>query len=327
MADDKTVRSFLLQVARSPVDEIRRALAGSPELANAVGPHPFWGGRPQALHVAVENKRRDVFELLLEAGADPAGTNDRYDHWSPLMIAIHGGQDAMRDRLIPLGAPVGLPEALLLGDDARVEELLRPGRPALPQNVPNGGSLLNFARTPFAIDRLIELGVPLELPNRWGVTPVQSLSRLGPSAQAHVKQLIAHGAQATPDVYARLDDREALALLLNADPGLAASESLFMAAVESGHTALVEWLLTRGANVNSRADGQSRQTALHAAAWNGDLPMVRLLVESGADISARDEEHDSTPRQWAATAIRIRNDSRPQQAVDYLAGRGAGADE
>ena len=71
--------------------------------------------------------------------------------------------------------------------------------------------------------------------------------------------------------------------------------------------------------MNSRVDGQSRQTVLHAAAWNGDLPMVRLLVESGADISARDEEHHSTPRQWAETAIRIRNDPHPRPVVDYLA--------
>jgi len=132
------------------------------------------------------------------------------------MIAIHGGQDDMRDRLMLLGSPVGLPEAILLGDDARVEELLRPGKPALPRQVPNGGSLLSFARTLFAVDRLIELGVPLGLPNRWGVTPVQSLSRLGTEGQTLVRKLIDRGAQATPDVYARLGDREALALLLNA---------------------------------------------------------------------------------------------------------------
>ena len=60
-------------------------------MVNAVGPHPFWGGRPQPLHVAIETKRRDMFDLLLGAGADVNGTNDEYDHWSPLMLARDAG--------------------------------------------------------------------------------------------------------------------------------------------------------------------------------------------------------------------------------------------
>jgi isoquinoline 1-oxidoreductase subunit alpha len=32
----------------------------------------------------------------------------------------------------------------------------------------------------------------------------------------------------------------------------------------------------------------ARQSALHAAPWNGDLPMVKRLVEAGADLAARD---------------------------------------
>jgi ankyrin repeat protein len=75
--------------------------------------HPFWGGRPQPLHVAIETKRRDLFDLLLEAGADVNGTNDEYDHWSPLMLARDSEREDMRDELIRRGARVGLMEALL----------------------------------------------------------------------------------------------------------------------------------------------------------------------------------------------------------------------
>ncbi len=57
------------------------------------------------------------------------------------MLAIHRERDAMREELIRRGAPVGLVEALMLGDDARVA-----GETALPQHVPNGGSLLSFVR-------------------------------------------------------------------------------------------------------------------------------------------------------------------------------------
>ena len=129
---DQVVQGFLKLVATGQIDEVRRVLAAAPQMVNVVGPHPFWGGRPQPLHVAIETKRRDMFELLLEAGADVNGTNDQYDHWSPLMLTRDQDRDDMRDELLRRGARVGLMEALLFGDDARVEELLRPGKDALP---------------------------------------------------------------------------------------------------------------------------------------------------------------------------------------------------
>ena len=49
--------------------------------------------------------------------------------------------------------------------------------------------------------------------------------------------------------------------------------------------------------------------------------MVRILVDAGADISARDEEHRNTPRGWAETAITVRNDPRCKDVADYLAAR------
>jgi ankyrin repeat protein len=74
---DKTVATFLRLVRTGHVDEVRSMLAAAPHLVNAVGPHPFWGGCPQPLHMAIEGKRRDLFRLLLEHGADVNGNNDR----------------------------------------------------------------------------------------------------------------------------------------------------------------------------------------------------------------------------------------------------------
>ena len=70
---DELAREFLRHVATGRLDDVRRMLAATPALVNAMGPHPFWGGRPQALHVAIEGKRRDLFDLLLEHGADVNG--------------------------------------------------------------------------------------------------------------------------------------------------------------------------------------------------------------------------------------------------------------
>src|SRR5262249_19820709 len=155
---DETVGAFLRAVGAGEIDKVGATLAAAPHLVNAVGPHPYWGGRPQALHVSIETKRRDMFDLWLASGADVNGSNEPYDHWSPLMLAVHWSEPDIRRVLIERDATIGLVEALMLGDDALVERLLRPGKTALPAVDPNDGSILAFARPPFPVGRLLELG-------------------------------------------------------------------------------------------------------------------------------------------------------------------------
>jgi ankyrin repeat protein len=82
--------------------------------------------------------------------------------------------------------------------------------------------------------------------------------------------------------------------------------------------ALVRWLLSLGANVNARAPWGSQGTALHSAAWNGDLDMVKLLVAAGADIDAYDAEHNNTPAGFAQVAITVSNNPKCKDVVDHL---------
>jgi len=81
---------------------------------------------------------------------------------------------------------------------------------------------------------------------------------------------------------------------------------------------MVEWLLAHGANVNARSDAESRHTALHSAAWNGDLEMVKRLVAAGADRTARDAQYDGTPQGWAETSIEVSNNPKCADVVAYL---------
>jgi ankyrin repeat protein len=321
---DEIARVWLRHVGTGRIDDVRAMLAATPALVNAVGPHPFWGGRPQALHVAIEGKRRDLFDLLLEHGADVNGANDGYDRWSPLMLALNRDQPEIRDELLRRGARVGLVEALMMADDARVDELLREDtlarHSAKRDGGPNGGSILAFARTPFAIDRLIALGAPTDMKDRWGATPIDAMSRLGPRGHSLVQHMVTCGITAAPKDYARIGDVETLARLVESDPTIAQLDSVMMAAVDLGHHELVEWLLARGGNVNARADWGSRHTALHSAAWNGDLRMVTLLVQAGADRTARDDEHNATPLGWAETSIEVTNNPRCAAVVTYLRG-------
>src|SRR5262245_34021267 len=117
LSTDETAGAFLRAVGDGRLRDVQAALAGDPKLVNAVGPHPYWGGRPQAVHVSIETKRRDMFDLLLAAGADINGGNDQYEYWSPFMLTFHWDQPGMRQALMERNARVGLVEAMLFEDD------------------------------------------------------------------------------------------------------------------------------------------------------------------------------------------------------------------
>jgi ankyrin repeat protein len=317
---DQAIAALLRAVGVGEIDTVRTMLVASPELINAVGPHPFWGGRPQPLHVSIDTKRRDMFDLLIAAGADVNGNNEQNEHWSPLMLTVHWDQPEMRRVLLEHGATVGLIEALMFEDDTLVEKLLRPGKSALPTIEPNSGSILAFARTPFAIDRLLELGVASDRKDRWETTPIQAMSRLGERGRPLVQHMLKRGIAAEPQEYARMGDKDTLAALIAANPAIAKLDAVMMGAVDFGHHNLVTSLLSQGANANAHSDWGSQGSALHSAAWNGDLRMVKLLVDAGADITARDPEHNNTPAGWAEVAIKVTNNPDCKEVADYLAG-------
>lgn len=317
---EEAVAAFLRAVGQGDLDAARAALADDPALIDAVGPHPFWGGRPQALHVAIESRRRPMFDLILASGADVDGDNDGYDGWSPLMLTFTRDAEDMRRALLERGARIGLAEALLMKDDERVAALLRRDRKALPTRGPNRGSIMAFARTPFAIDRLLELGVDATAKDRWGASPIEAMSRLADGGQDLVRHLMLRGVAAEPQEFARLGEQEALARLIQADPSILRRDVVLMGAVDFGRHDLARWLLEKGADPNARAAAQSRHTALHSAAWNGDLEMVRLLVAAGADPAALDEEHHGTPQGWAEVSTTVTNNPKCAEVAAWLAG-------
>jgi ankyrin repeat protein len=315
--DETAIAAFLRAVRDGETGKVRAALAAAPALANAIGPHPYWGGRPQPLHVAIETKRRDMFDLLLAAGAEVNGRNEGYDLWSPLMLTFSRDREDMREELIRRGARIGLVEALLMKDDALTGELLARG---LPDLAPNRGSILAFARTPDAIDALLALGAPAGMADRWGATPIEAMSRSGPDGRVLVRHMMLRGIVARPQEFARLGDQETLAMLVDADPAVARSEAVMMAAVDFGHHDLARWLLAKGADPMARSNAETGHSALHSAAWNGDLEMARLLVEAGADPAARDARHDGTPQGWAQTSAAITNNPACAAVAAWLAG-------
>ena len=319
---DRRLQAFLRLVATGPVDAVRAVIDADPAAVHVIGPHPFWGGRPQPLHVAIEQDRDETFDVLLARGADPDGANDAYDGWSPLLLPAHRGRLRRRQALLAAGARVGVVEALILGDDERLDALLAGGAAALPARVPNGGSLLMFARTTHAVDRLLALGVPPDRRDRWGTSPIDAFSRLGAAGAPLAAALVGHGVPASPDVHARLGDVAALEAAAAGDAAAVRADSVLLAAVDARQHDVVAWLLAHGASANARAADRSRQTALHGAAWNGDRRMVDLLLGAGADLHARDAEHDATPRGWADTSVTVTRNPEAASVAAYLAGLG-----
>lgn len=318
--DDALVAQFLRDVRTGKIDAVSSALAATPALVNANGPHPHWGGRPQPLHMAIEGKNRGVFDLLLAAGADVNGNNPPYEGWSPLMLTEHNDQPEIRVKLLKRGAHIGLAEALVFADDARLEKLLERGKLTLAARAPGGGSWLSHARTSYAIDRLLELGASIDQADVWETTPIEQMSRLGARGLPLLRHLLKRGVSAKPQEFARLGDRETLASLITVDPSIARLDEVLIGAVDFGHLELAKWLLEHGANPSARSGIGSQGTALHSAAWEGNLQMVKLLVEAGADINALDREHHGKPADFARVSVEVTKNPACAAVAEHLEG-------
>ena len=74
-------------------------------------------------------------------------------------------------------------------------------------------------------------------------------------------------------------------------------------ASERGDLEAVRGLLDRQPNLVAARD-ESGATALHYAAFAGESDIVRLLLERGADVNARDAKFNATPAGWAIEYLR-----------------------
>lgn len=77
----------------------------------------------------------------------------------------------------------------------------------------------------------------------------------------------------------------------------------FFTAIQSGDTGRVRELLTSDPALVRVKDAEGA-TALHYAAEHGHREIVKLLLERGADINARDDRFHATPTGWAIEYLR-----------------------
>jgi ankyrin repeat protein len=81
-----------------------------------------------------------------------------------------------------------------------------------------------------------------------------------------------------------------------------------------GHAGMLRVLLAHG--MDPGVMNWQRQTLLHCASSGNDTERAAILLDAGANITARDDEYRSTPLAWAARL-------NAQKMVEFLLSRGA----
>lgn len=115
----------------------------------------------------------------------------------------------------------------------------------------------------------------------------------------------------------------ALGDVLAAEPAapVPSLDERLLAAARAGDAACARRLLASGAKVNA-CDRLLRETPLHLAAGGGHAELVRLLLEAGADVLARDA-CGGTPLHWAAACGSVCVDEPDSDEARAAAARGA----
>lgn len=258
------------------------------------------GARPHdhALYLAAFDRDHECLRLLLPYAPDIAAT-------TALSAPISTGDVIAARLLLEAGAdPNHLLEAGLLGESHEQEPPVRPLSAAV-----------ELEAGPELTGLLLQYGAAPGAPGPDGRTLYQQAVRTG---QDQVAELLArHGAgnALTPAgellAACRRADRAAATVLLAASPGLAGrltagDYQALPGAAGHGATEAVRLMLDLGFPPGTLSMQDDGGTALHLAAAAGSTATVRLLLERGADIEARDTTWDDTPLGWAIVGSGLR---------------------
>jgi hypothetical protein len=181
---------------------------------------------------------------------------------------------------------------------------------------PNGGTTMGLVVTSKAasdanvsgplIDLLIERGATLDV-----TSPGVLDGPLANHAPRAAEKMIARGAKVDLTVAAALGRLDWLRAMfdergrLRSTPRrrgriMSARDVIGLAllfAYVNRHANVVDFLLEQDGNWNMI--GVNNGTALHRAAWDGDLAMVQRLAAKGADVANRNNPFTATPLSWA----------------------------
>ena len=287
---------------RGDVVELQRLLRDGPRLAKERGTNGN-----SLLNLAVSLAGRGdgergtaCVEALLAAGADVNEANDR--GWTPLHQAAYSNQCAIAEALMAGGADLeaeahgagGTPLITALFWGHREVANLLGGRSVAPGNLRAAAGLgrNDLVEKCFSGEKTL---TPEASAARGFYRPHSGFPDWRPSTDAQEvldEALVWACKSGRTEVLERLVRAGAR---LDADPYR--GTPLIWAAVRN-RMETAEWLIDRGAPVNQKATfggpahGQG-VTALHMAAQDGHLPMVKLLVQRGADPAITEDLYHS----------------------------------
>jgi ankyrin repeat protein len=325
-----TAHGFLKAVLKDHVDVIRAWAAGK----NPVDVRQEEG--MTALALAGQNEKWKSFQELLAAGADPNAVD--HHELTPLFWAAQD-EKAVK-ALIAAGADVNyqtarqrvtpLMRACKVDRLESAKAMLDAGADPLAKDV-GGQTALDRAKehSNQNLAKLMRAAMP-NAKKKAASTDPKSLGRRLNDAVVdgkvdEIKAALQAGAavdfrdlhQATPLMLAAIHQKpEAFDALLGAgaDPhavGPRGNSVLYLAAY-AGQLPIVQALLAKGVNVNfkrSEPDDEA-STALIGAGAGGNLEIVKLLLDAGADPSAQDSE-GKTAYDWAKALA-------PKNVVKFL---------
>lgn len=140
------------------------------------------------------------------------------------------------------------------------------------------------------IDVLADAGAALD------GNPDNALVNGNREAAAH---MVERGAKLTLGTALCLERWEDAGRLME-DAGDREKQFALVLAALNGRAEALRRILPLGVELNAPSpDLYSHATALHHAVWSGSLDAVRVLVDAGADLAAKDEAWHGTPLNWA----------------------------
>ncbi len=285
------------------------------------------GGRPRyrsALKGSVEVNNPDITEVLLDAGASP-------DPGQPIGEAVGHRDHRCLRLLLSHGARVAgtwaIGAAVYNDDPVAISLLLN----ALQAGAGGAAGMATEALPEAAADAslpvvaaLLDAGADPNATGEGGVPALRLAVRAGKDdTAARLRALGAaeDGTDADRFIGACLSaDREAAEQLLADHPDLPGrltdeDRAVIVDAAAFRPADTLALMLDLGFSVHARSS--FGEQPLHNAAYHGNVAVVRLLLEAGADVDARDDRFDATPLA-AATVGSGERDGKPGSWIETV---------
>ena len=249
------------------------------------------------LHIAAKFNTPEVVKYFIEQGADLHAETEFY-MWNALSMAVLGEKAENVQLLLdegmtwqcegPLGGDTWI-AACMAGSGASIEMLLEYGFDPTPEEMVYGYENCNDNTFKTLLKNNISYTEEYD-----DYSGVDALVAIHPQ---YAKEVFENDPdiEITPEIieYAITSGNDAFAVKvidLAKDLNVCFTMTPLETAVVSGNMELVEYLIQRGADINSQIEEAGSHTVMHTAAENLSTDILKYLLEQGGDTQAIDSE-------------------------------------